>query len=200
MTKDEILALVDELETKARAATPGPYEASICDMTGAVVTQVERGDVISGVTPDGEADSADAEYYAALAPDRVLALVGFVRKMADSAPAPTPGADSDGEVDWEVVRDAVGAAVERTSLREMAQIVGVSRNGISRFIGGAAPYQKSRRKYLTWFLEQDGPGPSSDVVLRTAVGVVLRHVPPARRDEARRVLSDLTAPPALGTT
>jgi hypothetical protein len=146
MTRDAILALVDELEAKARRATPGPYEAWVCSWTGAGVTQGDRGDVVFGVTDEGEPDSGDAEYYAALAPERVLALLSFVRELASGDPAASPDSSPDPEVDWEAVRDEVAHAVERTSLRAMADVLGISASGLAKFIDGAEPYQKTRRK------------------------------------------------------
>jgi hypothetical protein len=193
MTRDAILALVDELEAKARRATPGPYEAWVCDDTGAGVTQGERGDIVFGVTFEGEPDSGDAEFYAALWPERLLALLSFVREVASGAPAASPAPHPDPEVDWEAVRDEVAHAVERTSLREMADVLGISASGLAKFVGGAMPYQKTRRKYLRWFMEDDGRARTDDAVLRAATVVILRHVPPGRREEASRILSDLTS-------
>jgi hypothetical protein len=100
--RQALLALVDELEAKARRATPGPYEAWNCDMMGACVTQVGRGHIIFGVTVEGEPDCADAEYYAALAPERVLSLLTFVRQLAgvDSPQNPETSGTEEDAVRW----------------------------------------------------------------------------------------------------
>jgi hypothetical protein len=100
--REAILALVDELEAKAGRATPGPYEPWTCDMMGACVTHVGRGHIIFGVTVDGEPDTGNAEYYAALTPERVLPLLRFVRQLAgvDSLQNPETSGTGKEAVRW----------------------------------------------------------------------------------------------------
>jgi hypothetical protein len=48
------------------------------------------------------------------------------------------------------LRAAVTAAVEESSLRGVAREVGLSPTGLSKFLAGSRPYQRTRRKLERW--------------------------------------------------
>lgn len=83
------------------------------------------------------------------------------------------------------IRSLAGERVERTSLRAVASQVGMSPTGLSKFLGGAAPYQKTIGKLEAWYLlhqgdptDMDGPSPQSVAV---AVRLLARLAPPSAR-------------------
>jgi hypothetical protein len=83
------------------------------------------------------------------------------------------------------IRSLAGEHVERTSLRAVASQVGMSPSGLSKFLGGAAPYQKTVGKLESWYLlQQDGElhaeGPSAKVAA-VAVRLLARIAPPSMR-------------------
>jgi hypothetical protein len=86
----------------------------------------------------------------------------------------------------EQIRSLAGERVERTSLRTVASQVGMSPSGLSKFLGGAAPYQKTVGKLESWYLLQqdgeagaDGPSPEAAAV---ATRLLARLAPPSARD------------------
>ncbi|HEU0014798.1 MAG TPA: hypothetical protein VFQ45_14020, partial [Longimicrobium sp.] len=50
----------------------------------------------------------------------------------------------------ERLREMVTLRVEATSLRSVARQVGMSPSGLDKFLSGAMPYQKSRRRLFDW--------------------------------------------------
>jgi hypothetical protein len=87
----------------------------------------------------------------------------------------------------EVIRSLAGERVERTSLRAVASQVGMSPSGLSKFLGSAAPYQKTIGKLESWYLLQqkadahaDGPTAEAAAV---AVRLLARLAPPSVRDD-----------------
>lgn len=83
------------------------------------------------------------------------------------------------------IRSLAAERVERTSLRAVASQVGMSPSGLSRFLGGAAPYRKTVGKLESWYLVQqegnshtDGPSAKAAAI---AVRLLARIAPPSRR-------------------
>lgn len=91
-------------------------------------------------------------------------------------------------VSVEQLRAFAAARVEADGLRSVARAVGVEPNGLKYFLGGGAPRSTTRRKFEDWYLRTtaamaDGPqGPTE----ATALSVLVREVPAARRQEAFR--------------
>jgi hypothetical protein len=52
---------------------------------------------------------------------------------------------------FEEIRTCLAAAVEISSLREVARKVGVSPTGLQKTINGATPYRRTLRKYCGWW-------------------------------------------------
>ena len=57
----------------------------------------------------------------------------------------------DRRVPLEKLREAVRAAVAKTTIRQVASEIGVEHNAIARFLRGATPYSGNRAKMETWF-------------------------------------------------
>ena len=102
------------------------------------------------------------------------------------------------------IRSLAGERVERTSLRAVASQVGMSPSGLSKFLGGAAPYQKTVGKLESWYLLQqdalaDADGPSPQVAA-VAVRLLARIAPPSTRqgflDELLAALRKVVPPDA----
>jgi hypothetical protein len=86
----------------------------------------------------------------------------------------------------EEIRSLAGERVERSSLRAVASQLGMSPSGLSKFLGGASPYQKTVGKLEGWYLLQqdqdsaDGPSAEQAAV---AVRLLARLAPPGMRDD-----------------
>ena len=104
------------------------------------------------------------------------------------------------------IREAVIARIEKTSLREIARQVGMTPSGLDKFINGAEPYRKSRRKLEAWYTQKLARTPADDGVqspeaAAAAVRILATFHPPARRgafvdDILRTVNEVLPAEPA----
>jgi hypothetical protein len=86
----------------------------------------------------------------------------------------------------EEIRSFAGERVERSSLRAVAFQLGMSPSGLSKFLGGASPYQKTVGKLEGWYLlqqDQDGAdGPSAEQAA-VAVRLLARLALPGVRDD-----------------
>jgi hypothetical protein len=51
------------------------------------------------------------------------------------------------------VRDAVRRRVEQTSIRVVAEEIGMSPSGLHVLLGGSRPHAKTRAKLVEWYLE-----------------------------------------------
>ncbi|MDB4952336.1 MAG: hypothetical protein JWM27_4985 [Gemmatimonadetes bacterium] len=92
------------------------------------------------------------------------------------------------------LRSAVGAAVERTSLRGVARAVGLSPTGLGKFLTGSKPYPATRRKLERWFAAQArstrGALAGGDAL--HVVRVLLHDLPPDAQPAAQeRLLATL---------
>lgn len=81
------------------------------------------------------------------------------------------------------IRDLVRRRVEETGLRKVARQIRMSPSGLSSFLEGTAPYQKSIRKLHAWYRRELATGePPVDVeTTAAALRVLARLVPPAGR-------------------
>jgi hypothetical protein len=92
----------------------------------------------------------------------------------------------------ETIRDFVIRRVGNTSLRHVARQVGMSPTGLSKFMGGTAPYQGTLGKLETWFLREQTVNASPDAeTVAVALRVLARVVSPSRRSGfVENVLND----------
>lgn len=84
------------------------------------------------------------------------------------------------------LREAVTIRVQATSLRSVARQVGMSPSGLDKFLSGAMPYQKSRRRLFDW-LHRERNNLGADLTvdgIAAALGSLVRDLPPARRGHA----------------
>ena len=86
----------------------------------------------------------------------------------------------------EVLREAIRQRVSASSLRVAAVEVGLSWKGIDKFLAGSTPHRATVRKFTDWYLrwsaaEAEVPSPET---VEAALAVIVRHLPPAHRDEA----------------
>jgi hypothetical protein len=86
----------------------------------------------------------------------------------------------------EVLREAVRQRVLDASLRVVAAEISVSHRGLEGFIKGARPHPQTVRKLTEWHLKRAAAGETTVTpeLAQAAVGVLLQHLPPGRREQA----------------
>ncbi|MBB4636153.1 hypothetical protein [Longimicrobium terrae] len=102
-------------------------------------------------------------------------------------------------VPLEVLREFARDESERTSLRQVATMLGLGRTTLQKFIGAeTTPHPRVRRKIALWYLEA-GPGGDAAVPARapspygSAVDTLLDGIDQARHHDARAELLDAIA-------
>lgn len=85
------------------------------------------------------------------------------------------------------LRDLLAARVDAHSIRSVAREVGLPPNGLKYFLDGGTPRSGTRRKLEAWYLlEVVRPTASLECEEgRAALEILLRVLPPARRDIAK---------------
>jgi hypothetical protein len=102
-----------ELESLARAATPGPYTAELVDQCEPVspnIWRVHGGDdsyeaTVCECWTGEQSNGAQARYIAALSPERALKLVAIIR-AADAMRIAGPTTKADRRADYDAARAA----------------------------------------------------------------------------------------------
>ena len=86
----------------------------------------------------------------------------------------------------QALRQAARLYVDATSLRNAAREIGMSPTGLRGFIEGADPYLKTKRRLTEWYVREleTRSAELTAESARTALSLLLKHYPPARRDEA----------------
>jgi hypothetical protein len=83
---------------------------------------------------------------------------------------------SETDRDLDRIRDALRAAIERSTLRAVALRVGMSPTGLQEFVAGTRPYGKTREKVRSWFYREAGFSGIDDeeaaALLRRLVGTL----------------------------
>jgi hypothetical protein len=95
------------------------------------------------------------------------------------------------------LRAAVVHRIERTSLRQVAREVGVSPSGLDKFVNGATPYQKTRRKLEAWSTRRAASDLSEDPSPETVAGalrILAVFAPAARRTRFVDDLLEIAGP------
>lgn len=83
------------------------------------------------------------------------------------------------------IRELVLRQVEATSLRNVANQIGMSPSGLSKFMNGAAPYQKTVGKLESWYLRArtgSSEAPLDAGTVAMALRTLARVVSPSRRN------------------
>jgi transposase-like protein len=89
----------------------------------------------------------------------------------------------------EVVRAYAQIRTGRTSLREVAQEVGVNLSTLHNFVRGSSPHPRTRLKLATWYAKQV-PEETGGIAARNAAGVLLMGYPEEHYAAAVRALLD----------
>ena len=91
--------------------------------------------------------------------------------------------------DFDTYRQALRGAIERASLRSVAEAVGMSPTGLQKVIDGAEPRPRTRERVQEWYVEQAGMDalPARDALL------LLRRLVSTLREPERAVLTVLDA-------
>lgn len=90
------------------------------------------------------------------------------------------------------LREAAREAVAHTSVRAVAEAVGMSSSGLHSFLNGGRPYARTIRLLAAWFVRQHGArgvDPTGDgekltAAADAAVTLLVEHLPPADRARA----------------
>lgn len=86
----------------------------------------------------------------------------------------------------ERLRAAAAARVHETSLRSVARQAGLSPTGLQKFLDGTRPRRSTCRKLERWFVVHAAPEALDAGGARIVIDLLLRGLPPAHRDPARR--------------
>jgi len=92
----------------------------------------------------------------------------------------------------EMLRRAVAKRVGESSLRVVAAEIKMSWKGVDKFLSGSVPRARTIQKLTEWYLRRSAAAdePASDEVIAAALELIVRHLPPAHREEARSAVSD----------
>ena len=115
---------------------------------------------------------------------------------SDPAPRPARMRAVGGAPPVPTLREAVREAVARTSVRAVADEVGMSPSGLHSFLNGGRPYARTVRLLAAWFVRRHdalgakvaGEGDRMVAATRAAVALLVAHLPPAVRASAARQL------------
>jgi hypothetical protein len=95
------------------------------------------------------------------------------------------------EATLDPVRASVSTRVEQTSLRAVADEIGLSPAGLQKFLAGTEPYASTIRRLRNWYVRHAPPSPGLGLLdARAALNVLLHDVrPEARNGAALRMLA-----------
>lgn len=89
--------------------------------------------------------------------------------------------------DVAAIRKLVRKRVDETSLRSVADEIGVSKSGLDSFLKGREPYSRTRTRLNAWYLrERNAPGGVTPADVDAAIAVLERYMSSASADAARR--------------
>lgn len=87
------------------------------------------------------------------------------------------------------LRDAVAQRVKETSIRAVAEEIGMSHSGLHVLLKGSVPHPSTREKLVAWYLGRRGVGPSAPEVSKAdvdaAVSVLVHYVNDGVRTQAK---------------
>src|SRR5689334_21637486 len=90
--------------------------------------------------------------------------------------------------DTAAIRRLVRQRVDQTSLRAVADEIGVSKSGLVSFLQGREPYYKTRLKLTAWFMRQrhpDGGMPVTAADVDAAIALLERYMQSVGTDAVR---------------
>lgn len=93
----------------------------------------------------------------------------------------------------EILRGAVAQKVEATSLRSVADAIGMSPTGVYMFIQHGTPQSRTYRKLLAWYvLERRAANQEIDTAaVQASLEMLTLHLPPRQRSDVRRKILEL---------
>ncbi len=93
------------------------------------------------------------------------------------------------------LRQALQSRLQNTSLRQLAEEVGMSWSGLRTFLRGTEPYSVTTHKLTVWYTRYlGGHQQETDAdAARAALTVLLRHVTPSRRHEVQQQILKVIA-------
>lgn len=95
-------------------------------------------------------------------------------------------------VGW--IRKAVATRADETSLRAVAREIGVSHDGLRKFLQGARPQARTEIKLQRWFEAQRAHLPAASFLSPAdALEVLLQEIPTENRDRARSMALEFLA-------
>lgn len=89
-----------------------------------------------------------------------------------------------------LLRSAVVDSIRRSTLREVAQHVGMSPNGLRGFVDGAMPYERSLRRLTQWYFRREGADMTMHAA-RSAIDVLVRGLAPTEAAKATEAIVHL---------
>lgn len=88
-----------------------------------------------------------------------------------------------------VLRTAAQRAVDATSLRTVAEAIGMSHPGLSKFLAGGEPRPATVRKLVEWYVRHAAP--LDEDTTEAALALLLHSYPESERERVRRGLLDV---------
>jgi hypothetical protein len=89
--------------------------------------------------------------------------------------------------DTTALRRLVRQRVDQSSLRAVADEIGVSKSGLDSFLRGREPYSKTRLKFTAWYMRQKHPdgGAISRAEIDAAMALIERYLDAVGTDSVR---------------
>ena len=93
------------------------------------------------------------------------------------------------------LRDALQSRLEDTSLRQLAEEIGMSWSGLRTFLGGTEPYAVTMHKLTLWYARYvaEYRQETDTSAARIALTTLLRHVTPSRRHDLEQQILKVLA-------
>lgn len=88
------------------------------------------------------------------------------------------------------LREAAQRAVDASSLRAVAEAVGISHPGLMKFLDGSEPHPATLTKLMRWYLRASAV-PLDEETALAAIELLVRSVPEPERERVRAGLLDV---------
>jgi len=84
------------------------------------------------------------------------------------------------------MRKFAQARVDSSSLRAVADEIGISKSGLDHFLKGRNPYSRTRTKMFAWFAQHRGSAPITTDDVDAAIALLDAYVSTAANDAVRQ--------------